>query len=449
MKRNVLKGPWFRSRHSTLGMRAPRSVTITMQPPAGASATTVVNVKARESSRDCNDIVTPGFQQLVAKGVIVNNPLSTVETVYGPFGDTGFEAHRTDGSGLHKWSCDKDLAAITWGDQNPIMRLQRISQDNLVRLSQTQALAGVQTPTFESFVALAELKETLGMLLRPKRALLALLEKSQREYTRDLRRYGNQINRAMKHRTHSGRRKALDQIKRTGGKRTEPITNLEFIPDMVLAYNLGWKPLMMDIDAILQEIPALEHEERRTSRATKSDSVKWSETKKLTHPSGNSGTFRFDYEETCVVRSGIMYADGFNVSQHFGTRLRDVPSAVWEALPFSFLADYAVNVGDYIKSLTSSAAQTALAYFTKVTITTKVTRTWVSLAVPAPWNVVRHPQGSDCVEYEAVQRWPDPFGGHLAHTPLFDWTYRPPAQLQNVLSLLTSFLYSVRTKRTA
>lgn len=447
MNRNILKGPWGRSRHKTIGMRSPRSVTITLEPPTGTPTTAVVNVKARESTWDCNDIVTPGFQQLAAKGVIVNNPLSMVKTIYGSFGDTGFEARRTDGSGTHKWYCDKDLAAITWGDQGP-NGLQRVSQDNLVRLSQTQALAGVQTPTFESFVALAELKETLGMLLRPKRALLALLRNSEREYIRDLRRYGNRINRAMKKRTHAGRRKALDQIKRAGDKRTEPIGQLEFIPDMVLSYNLGWKPLMMDIDAIIREIPALELQERRTSRVTKSDSVKWSETKVLTHPSGNVGTFRFDYEESCVVRSGIMYADGFNISQHFGTRLRDVPSAVWEALPFSFLADYVVNVGDYIKSLTSSAAQTALAYFTKVTITTKVKRTWVSLAVPAPWAVVRQPQGSDVAEYEAVLRWPDPFEGHIAHTPLFDWAYRPPAQLQNVMSLLTSFLFSVRTKRT-
>lgn len=443
--RNV-KPPYHRTRTKTLGVRAPRAVAITIEPPAvcGSPTVTPVVVPAKVSLETCHDVVTPGFQQLAAEGVIVNNPFSKVSTLFTRAGDSGFEARRTDSQGTHKWYCDKDLAAITWGDQAAI-GLQRISQDNLVKLAQTQALAGVQAPTFEGLVALAELRETLNFLLKPKRALLALFQKSVKNYRSDLKRYGNRINSAMKKRTHAQRAKAISEIKRQKDVPPPPPTEkIEFIPDLVLAYNLGWRPLLMDVDAILNKVPALEFQERRTSRANKSDSVKWSEIKVLTHSSGNVGTFRFDYEEDLVVRAGVMYADGFDCAQHFGYRLADLPGAAWEALPFSFLADYAVNVGDYINSLRVAGSRNMQAYFTKVSITTRVTRTWVSFAVPAPWSVTRHPAGSDVVEYEAVLRWPDPFSGQLAHTPLFDATYRPPAQLQNVLSLLTNLLVDVR-----
>lgn len=392
----------------------------------------------KQSLTVMNDVVTPGYAQRMAAGEIINHSMSKVSTLYGSSSGSGGEFQQIP-PGL-RWACDGDGFQHV-GFTEPAASV--VDTTNLVHLAQTAALAGVKKPDLQTFVALGELHKTLALTVSPIRALSKLLANSAARYKRDLAQYGNRLNSVMKITGHTRRHKKLVEFKRRvkDGRIADPINvhDLEFIPDMVLAYNLGWKPLLMDIDALLHKIPAKEYAERLTSRSTKSDSSTYSREGTAAVGNGNSFAYTDDITETVIVRAGVLYTGSFEASTHFGTRLADVPSSVWELIPFSFLADYAVNIGDYIESLTVSLRAQTLAFYTKTTILIEVVRT-LTHGVPAPnWSVTRQPSGSLDVLYKAVIRDASPFQGNIAHTPVSG--FRPPAQLQNVLSLLTKTLY--------
>lgn len=455
--RNV-KPPYGRTREQTLGLniRGPARID-TINGQTGVVTTSYTGLASARSYQRCDDVVTPGFQQLKAEGVIVNNPFSKVKVEYPSMGDNGFQAKYTAGGFTHTWQMDRDLAIFSFGIQGQ-HSVKVLNQTNIVKLAQTAALAGVQPAVMQGLVSGAEVFKTLRMLNSPLRALNNMLQRNRRAYERDLDRFGNAVNRFATIPSHRARQKALVSWKRTDAARQAErslkrkkdrkiVDRLEFIPNMVLTYNLGWKPLLMDIDAVFHKIPQLEYHERRTARSVKSDKTEWTENKVQTSGSGLVCTFAYKYSEEITVRAGVLYEDRMEPSQHFGVRLRDIPAAGWELIPFSFLVDYAFNIEQFIQALSVNQGVNKLAYFTKITVKTSVSRSWVSCTGPAPWVVNRGPSGVDSASTEATTRLTEAFTPSLAHTALHDQTFRPSAQLQNVLSLLTNTLFGTRNTR--
>lgn len=394
----------------------------------------------KQSSTYMHDVVTPGFAQRVASGEIVNNPMSKVSTLYGSSTMLGGEFDKP-GYDL-RWAADGDAAHFI-GFIEPSGGLVDVT--NLVHLSQTSALAGVKAPDIYAGVALGELRKTLTLAVSPLRALSKLLANSANAYRRDLRLYGNPLNSVMKIKGHTKRHKRLVELKRKmrDTRTRDPISvdDLEFIPDMVLAYNLGWKPLLMDIDALLHKIPEKLVYERQNSRATKSDESSTTLTGELAVADGGRFAYTDEITEMVTVRSGVLYETGYNNPRaDFGTRLADVPITVWELVPFSFLFDYAINMDDYLEALVAPARARILAYYTKITSEIEVKRTLTQAVANPGWTVTRHCQGSLGVKHVAVSRDNSPFGANIAHTPI-TLANRPAAQLQNVLSLFTKTLY--------
>lgn len=396
---------------------------------------------SKQSLTYMTDVVTPGFAQRVTNGEIVNNPMSRVSTLYGSSSSAvGPEFDKT-GEDL-RWTCLGDGNRLL-GFVEPSVGL--IDTSNLAALAQTSALAGVKAPELYAGVALGELRKTLTLAVSPLRALSKLIANSANSYRRDLRLYGNKLNSVMKIKGHTKRHKRLVELKREmKDSRTRDKTNvydLEFIPDMVLAYNLGWKPLLKDIDAFLHTIPEKSNPERVTSRASRSatqtrqfNGTSWDLTQ------GCVLAYTDLITETVTVRAGVLYENALDPRADFGTRLSDVPITAWELIPFSFLVDYAVNIGDYLEAILATSRANILAYYTKITVDVETVRT-LTHGIPGPgWTVSRQPSGSLDVKYKAVSRDNSPFGASITHTP-FTLVNRPPAQLQNVLSLFTKTLY--------
>lgn len=458
MPTKTRKPPYSRTRETTLGaaVRGLGEVWLRNGQTGTRSSAYMPAVNLRSYST-CYDVVTPGFAQRVSEGEIVNNPFSKVTMEYPSMGDDGYAAHQVVNGYTHTCGMSRDACLSTHG---PVQAgsPQRISVDNLIKLAQTAALANVRSASLQGLVTVAEFGKTLRMLLHPLRAVQKSLRKARDDYQRDLDRYGAAVNRFASIKSHRARQKALVSWKRTTDARdakkraadakssAKIVNRVGFIPDMVLTYNLGIKPLLMDIDAVLRKIPQLEIYERRTSRATKSDKTEWHEFVSLPTKGTSVYNYRMDYSEECVVRAGVMYADVFETSQHYGYRLADVPAALWEIIPFSFVVDYAVNVEQYINALSINCGTKNLAYFTKVVTTVQVSRTLVSISDPV-WSYDKHPVGVDSARIEVVSRFPDGFTPSLAHTSMWDQSYRPPAQVQNVLSLLTNFLRSSANRR--
>lgn len=457
MPTSVKKTPYARTREETLGA-AVRGLgyNFVRDGKTGAVNSAYLPAVSLRSYSVCQDVVTPGFAQRASKGEIVNNPFSKVTVEYPSMGDDGYAAHQVVNGFTNTCGLSRDMALSLHG---PVQAVgpQRVSVDNLIKLAQTAALANVRGASIQGLVAVAEFEKTLRMLLHPIRALSNSLKKARGEYQRDLDRYGSAINRFASIKSHRARQKALASWKRTSDARSaqraaDMTSNVKisdrigFIPDMVLTYNLGVKPLLMDIDAVLRTIPQLEVYERRTSRATKSDKTEWHEFVSIPTNGSAVSNFRMDYSEECVVRAGVLYADAFETSQHFGYRLADVPAALWEIIPFSFVVDYALNIEQYLNALSINCGTKNLAYFTKVTTTVLIRRTWVGVT-DSVWSFDKTPVGVDSVRHEAISRYPDGFAPSIAHTSMWDQSYRPPAQVQNVLSLLTNFLRSSANQR--
>jgi hypothetical protein len=206
----------------------------------------------------------------------------------------------------------------------------------------------------------------------------------------------------------------------------------------------------VDIDALLHKIPSLDVVERRWSRATREQ-----DTTEVVNSTRSTayGTNRIKAEiKTKVkIRAGVLYQDRFEASHHFGTRLSDIPETVWEAIPLSFLVDYVVNVGDYLGALRAQAYSQNVLFYTTEEIECEQTRTWDAvtsiISHPGVNNVVGsvkvwRPGAPEVLTYEAKSRWPDSFGPSIARVQYSH--ERPAAQLQNVMSLLTKSLISIR-----
>lgn len=205
---------------------------------------------------------------------------------------------------------------------------------------------------------------------------------------------------------------------------------------------------MMDLKALLSTIPEKEMHERRTSRGKASDSYSYT-LPKSGLGFGEQGTVEWidTITENVTVRAGVLYQSSLKPQDDFGLRASDIPSTAWELIPFSFLADYVFNVGDYIEALMAPARANMLASFTVTSAEVILRRDITGIVATAPWTAVKQPTGSMTCTRKLVYRDVSGFTANIAHKATYDWANRPRAQLQNVLSLLTNLLSGMKNHK--
>lgn len=454
-KRKALPPPRPRTRALLVGNRVLSGGSYQWLTSQGNQPATPVDPLVVATTKRTDDIVTPGYKQLVANGHLVNNPYSSVSRkITG--GDTGDYTIEWNGPVNQATLVNtgygfRDACGyMTDGFTPPLPNYY-----NLVRYTQTKALSGVEAASLQTGVAVGEFAETMRMLVSPLRGLTNWLVRADRQYKRDLKAYGRKaLETKSKVRTDRYRMKLLRANAKGLDKETRSlleryISGGNNAADVVLSYNLGWKPFLSDIDTLLHKIPSLQVVERRWSRATRdqdfdtSDSYSNSMSTALAKIDTNTKT-------SVKVRAGVLYADRFEVSHHFGTRLADVPETVWELIPFSFLVDYVVNVGDYLGALRARAYSNIQLFYTTEEIECTHTREWAGITdtIYHPWTACTGSVKSwtagapEVLIFKAKSRRPDPFGPSLERV-VFSHE-RPAAQLQNVLGLAIKALTSVR-----
>lgn len=403
-----------------------------------------------------DDIVTPGYKQLVAAGQLINNRYTSVKrTLAG--GDSGdidveWKSGARQANLLINGAAYRDGCDVSSGSATPPLP----NRSNITKYAQTKALSGVEAASLQTGVAIAEFRETMRMLVSPLRSLLRWHENAKKEYARDLKNYGRKaLETKSKIRTDRYRMKVLRANAKGLDKETKSLLERYInrgsdAADLVLSYNLGWKPFMNDIDQLLNKIPSLEVQERRWSRAMREQDT--TDVVYSTHSTAyGTNRIKAEIKTKVKIRAGVLYQDRFEASHHFGTRLADIPETVWEAIPGSFLVDYIVNVGDYLGALRAQAYSKNVLFYTSEEISCEQTRTWDAIisfiAHPGVDNVVGsaklwRPGKPEVLTYEAKSRWPDSFGPEIARVQYSH--ERPAAQLQNVMSLLTKSLISIR-----
>lgn len=299
----------------------------------------------------CHDVVTPGFHTRVQRGEIINNPFLKVKQTFGGGGTGGGTRSNPCTIPASTSGVDWDVSmryynsAFVFDEYRIDGKLHSfpsvIDVDALVTLASTSALAGVDTPSAEGLVALAELRQTLAMLRNPLSSMLRLTENWAKS-------------------------KRLDKaIARTA------VEGPRAFADQYLTYYYGMRPLVKDLEDILK---GYLREGSTPSRVTSRGYATDSETT-VSVTGGPSGvavgrswyTNQVTRSDTVSVRSGVLYVPTENTYQKvLGLRFSDLPSAVYEATPWSFLIDYASNLGDVVKALTPRIGVDYLASWTTV-----------------------------------------------------------------------------------
>jgi len=393
-----------------------------------------------------SDVVQPGYQQLISMGQVVSHPMSQVKSTYS-CADTGCKVEHNNGTTKAEWDDSANIMYFYFG--MPSVSTLSIDVENLVRYSNTEALSGARSSNFQGMVALAESGKTLRMLMNPLRSVSSLLGYviDQRKQRRNLK-IDQMLNGAVRingrvftKTTGRGRHRGPGrEVKTKYPNIVVPIGDA--ISGTVLMNNLGLRPLMMDIDFIMNQVSQLHTKsERQTSRGGESDSRSATSSATLTYGSGRF-TIETTWRTEVSVRSFVSYFDKFDVLLDHGASIYDVPSTAWELIPFSFVLDYFVNVGQVLESYRALATQKFYNGGHTIRIDNSVSRRFTGGVGVAPWTMSRIPVGGDDLHVITKARSIQFPEAGLAFKPL-SGAFRPTV-VQNLLGLTVQQLIHLK-----
>jgi len=130
-----------------------------------------------------------------------------------------------------------------------------------------------------------------------------------------------------------------------------------------LEFQYGWRPLVMDLKGAMQALADFNYRspvERISGFAKAEYALQGSQTSFAADTYLTYTWKPLSKQETTVRYTGGMNAlcDGVGaVTQHFGVDLASFVPTVWELLPYSFLVDYFVNVGDILNACSANTSQ--------------------------------------------------------------------------------------------
>lgn len=130
--------------------------------------------------------------------------------------------------------------------------------------------------------------------------------------------------------------------------------------DTWLEYRYGWQPIISDSVTAIRALQGKLAKDGRVlvaragSSASNSESSSWP-ARILADGSGSQGSH--SSTKTLKRDVGIMYRVRFvsadeEKARITGSRLCDIPSTLYEAMPYSFVVDWFFNVGDWIRAVT-------------------------------------------------------------------------------------------------
>lgn len=264
------------------------------------------------------DVVTPDFRRKMKEGVIINNPFtSTKETCsFTPAGYTGT---------LVSTTTPPYAPCVTWkfvrsgangiGDR---VRSIPLDIDQIITDACTDALGKIDDPTAEGMVIVAELQKTISMLKAPL----------------------------------AGIAQALSSVGKVRGVASG-------VSNQYLMWIFGVLPLMHDIENILKALQTAP-QKRRTARSLRSTSATINWTRPYTGEA--VGTVTGVGTRTVSVRAGSLYEFDFDLGiSKYGFSISNIPSALWELMPYSFVVDWFLNVQQFIAALSPTIGVKRLA----------------------------------------------------------------------------------------
>jgi hypothetical protein len=280
------------------------------------------------------DVVTPRFSEKSAKGEVIVNSMSKYSwNLTMTPGGFSFE---NAGTGPNNFIDTYDGYYAIDRKNGPSGHLPvSIDVQGLLTQASTQAASNVRAPIFDGLVFVAELNETMRFLRNPIGGWVRFLEYAKRQKRRNSRLDGTKV--------------------------------IDFISSNWLAYRYAVRPLVFDtinlIDAVNKTIEGQEPK-RFTARGTASDAGSESYTGLSSSYAANV-RLNTSTSRNVSVRAGILYESKAG-ADNFGTSLYRIPVALWEVVPFSFVVDWFINIGDYVGAISPKVGVKVLGSWTGV-----------------------------------------------------------------------------------
>lgn len=318
-------------------------------PSGGGSLTGDTTYKSGKKSngtmKDITDVVTPGFKQLQASGAVLMNPMTLNYTERSCGVDTfTFDAAGTVAAFWGK-RVVSGTCACEWSipPVRPAWFNQRIADAKLRTLQ--GCYAKIATPDFMALVTVKEARKTATMIAHPLAQARSLLARIWASAHRSVLYKGWTLAKAL-----------------------------------AAAWNehrFGWKPLLYDIEGIWKAYVSSEvfvdKAVRLVTRETDKN-IDWLPpvvVSDLDRVGSCKATMSHSYVHTARVSSGVLYelrdsSHEMATARRMGLRLSDVPAALWEVVPYSFIVDRFVDIGRWLNALTPKPGVTVLGSWTTV-----------------------------------------------------------------------------------
>lgn len=283
-----------------------------------------------------NDIVTPGYTLISASGGIINSPMSVYreKVVYESQSREWTNTLPTDKAGKFKISDNGyfgsllDTSVPDVGLRTHCVKLADEKQLSL--LAAVQARNNISKIHVQSLVSLVELPKTISLIGDSARTLTGII--------RGVKTGNSQM--------------VLNAIGGSSPKGPkQPV--LQSLSNRWLQYRYGWIPVVMEVQGALK---ALEKNrvlpQRATARGKQESNRRQNSTGSYLTTDAGTELYTFDLHEKMTVRAYCLYqADlKYQSARDFG--VTELPLAIWELVPFSFVIDWFVQIGDWIEALT-------------------------------------------------------------------------------------------------
>lgn len=317
---------------------------------------------------EMTDVVTSNFQTRKANGEIINTPMQhhkfnlnfasmvVTDAAYSPPSAVGIVGTYT-GQLFSIWDSPTGARQYTDGRAFYLRGHEMVTNngDLVLHKAAVQARTNVNPTLVQSLVTLAELDKTVDLIAKTAKTIAKTVRQIRRG--RNLDEIYFIVNGIGK-----GRASRVDQLPVIAGSRW-------------LEARYGWMPLLYDLQGFLKAARNVrEKNPRYTARGWGSKEV--NDIYSLDLSVGASGTIHFAVDTTEIVsaRAYVLYEADLKYQPVRDFGFTELPLAAWELVPFSFIVDWFVPIGQWLEAITPKVGIRILAEGTTLTTERYVNR---------------------------------------------------------------------------
>lgn len=311
------------------------------------------------TERSMNDFLEPNFHQRKLAGEIMNHPMSSMKVEAEGVNGHSWEINYTPSCTGKPTSTIKRIWGTSVRNSTYLAEATSITRDDigavasdLQNLVGTQVFASVLEPEWNLPLFAAELDKTFKMFRPSITKFQQTLGRAQKDYYRWKRQGGSVYAKAM------------------------TVTNManglqNWIASNWLRYRFGILPLIYDWEGFNTVVENKALSPRLTARA-KSVFMLDELTDTVICDLDTYFSHYMDRKSNCTVtvRGGLLYEHNMKLFDRIGYNVSNVLPTAWELVPFSFVVDRLVNIGNLLAAMQPKVGVVELARWTKTTIQT-------------------------------------------------------------------------------